>query len=77
MLLSKYEVFDDGKVYLGDDSHLKIVGRGWITIRFPNGLVKGINGVTHIPSLAQNLLSIGMLNDLGVQDIFFLKMDTR
>ena len=33
---SKYEVFDGGKVYLGDDSHLKIVGGGQVTFRFPD-----------------------------------------
>ena len=49
---SKYEVLDGGKVYLGDDSHLKIVGRGRVNIRFPDGRVKGINGVMHILGLA-------------------------
>ena len=48
---SKYEEFDGGKVYLGDDSHLKIVGQGQVTIIFPDGQVKGINRVMHIPGL--------------------------
>jgi hypothetical protein len=67
---SKYEVFDGGKVYLGDDSHLKIVRRGRVTIKFPDRRVKGINGVMHIPGLARNLLSVSMLNDVGVQVVF-------
>ena len=57
-------------MYLGDDSHLKIVGRGRVIIKFLDGQVKGINGVMHILGLARNLLSISMLNDVGVQVIF-------
>ena len=57
-------------MYLGDDSHLKIVGQGRVTIRFPDGRVMGINGVMHIPGLARNLLSVSMLNDVGVQVVF-------
>jgi len=29
---TKYEEFDGGKVYLGGDSHLKIVGHGRVSI---------------------------------------------
>lgn len=57
------EDYDGGKVYLGDDSQLNIDGRGRVLIKFPNGRVKGINGVFHISGLAQNLLSISKLND--------------
>ena len=31
---SKYEIFDDGKVYLGHNSVLDIVGRGSIRVKF-------------------------------------------
>lgn len=47
---SKYEKYDGGKVYLGDESHLKIVGHGRVKIRFPDGRVMGIAGVLHILS---------------------------
>lgn len=62
---SKYEEYDGGKVYLGDDSHLKVVGRGRVKIRFPYGKVKGIIDVMHILILAQNLLSVSKLSDVG------------
>lgn len=48
---SKYEEYDGSNVYLGEDSHLNIVGRGRVKIRFTNGRVKGIDGVSHILSL--------------------------
>ena len=60
----KYEEYNGGKVYLASDSTLEIVGRGRVRIQFPDGRVKGINNVMHIPGLARNLLSVSMLNDL-------------
>jgi hypothetical protein len=51
-----YKEYDGGKVYLGVDSHVSIVGHGRILIAFPNDRVKGINGGLHILGLAQNLL---------------------
>lgn len=57
-------------MYLGDDSHLKIVGHGRVKIRFPNGRVKGIDGFLHILGLEQNLLYVSKLNDSRAQ-VFF------
>ena len=39
-------------------------------IKIPDGRVKGIDGVLYIPSLAQNLLSMNKLGDVGVQVVF-------
>lgn len=68
--LSKYDEYDGGKVYLGDDSHLKFVGHGRVKIQFPYGRVKGIAGVLHILGLAQNLLSVSKLCNVGVHISF-------
>jgi len=54
-------------VYLGEDSPLSVVGHGSVLIRFPNGIVKGINGILHILDLARNLLLISTLNSTSVQ----------
>lgn len=67
---SKYGEFNGGKMYLGDDSHLYIVGRGKVRIRFPDGRIKRISGVLHIPGLKWNLLSVSKLIDAGVQVVF-------
>jgi hypothetical protein len=61
-----YKKYDGGMVYIGNDSPLNIVGHGRVLIRFPNNRVKEINGVLHIPGLAQNLLSVRTLNEVGV-----------
>ena len=65
-MVSYYKEFDGGKVYLGDDSHLNIIGCGKVKIKFPDGRITRINGVLHIPSLAQNLLFVQKIINEGV-----------
>jgi hypothetical protein len=67
---SIYGKYNGGKVYVGDGSHLTIVVCGRVLIRFPNDMVKGINGFLHIPNLVRNLLSMRTLNDMSVQVVF-------
>ena len=54
---SKYEIFNGGKVYLGDNSVLDIVGCGSIHMNFSNDIIKRFDGVLHI---------------LGLQGIFYM-----
>lgn len=61
-----YDKYDGGKIYLGDEFPLNIVGCGIVFIIFPNCRVKGINEFLHILGLARNLLLVGNLNDAGV-----------
>lgn len=63
---SKYENYDGGKVYLGDDSFLDIVGHGSIHVKFIDGRVRQFDGVLYIPRLAKNLLFVSKLIDAGV-----------
>ena len=63
---SKYENFDGGKVYLGDNSVIDIVGHGSIHVKFSNGRIRRFDGVLHIPGLARNFWSISKLIDVGV-----------
>ena len=63
---SKYENFDGGKVYLGDNSVLDIVGHGSIHVKFSNGRIRRFDGILHTPRLARNFLSVSKLIDVGV-----------
>ena len=63
---SEYDRYDGGEVLLGDDSPLKIIGRGRIKILLQDGRVKTLPGVMHIPGLARNLISISKMADAGV-----------
>ena len=49
---SKYKFFDAGKVYLGDNSILDIVGHESIRVKFSDGRIRRFDGVLHIPGLA-------------------------
>ena len=61
-----YEKYDGGMVYLGDGSLLSIVGCGRVLIKFPHGRVKWTIGVFHILGLEQNIISVHILNYVGV-----------
>lgn len=63
---SKYEKFNGGKVYLGDNSFLDIVGHGNVHVKLSNGRTRTFDGVLHILGLARNMLSISKLIDVGV-----------
>lgn len=45
-------------MYVASDSSLEIVGQGRVRIQFPDGRIKGIDGIMHILGLAQNLLYV-------------------
>ena len=46
---NKYENFKGGKVYLGDNSILYIVGRGSICVKFSDGRIRRFDDVLYIP----------------------------
>ncbi|CAH9050611.1 unnamed protein product [Cuscuta epithymum] len=52
-----------GEVYIADEEPLKIVGKGTVHVKTPNGCMLKLNGVRHIPGLRRNLLSIGQLDE--------------
>ena len=63
---SKYENFNGGKVYLGDNLVLDIVGRGIIRVKFSDDRIRRFDGVLHILGLARNFLSVSKLIDASV-----------
>ena len=52
---SEYEKYN-GKVFLGDDSPKKIMGRGRVKLLLNNGRIRTLLGVLHILGLAKNLI---------------------
>lgn len=68
--LCKYEKFNGGEVFLGDDSVTKIIGLGKVKLLLNNGRIKTLPVVLHIPELARNLISMSKLGDVGVQTVF-------
>ena len=57
-------------MYLADGSTLDVVGMGDIRILLPNGSVRLLGKVRHIPNPRRNLISVGQLNDEGHAILF-------
>eukprot|EP00253_Pinus_taeda_P033611 PITA_33611 len=64
---SKYEKYDGGDVFLGDDRKARIIGRRQVKLKLQGGRVRTLLGVLHIPALARNLISVSKLDDASVK----------
>jgi hypothetical protein len=67
---SEYEKYDDGDVFLGDDSTTNILGRGRVKLLLKYGRIRTLPGVLHIPKLARSLISISKMYDVGLDTVF-------
>jgi hypothetical protein len=67
---SKYEKYDGGDVFLGDDSTSKILGCGRVKLLLKDGRIITLLGVLHIPKISRSLISISKLDDAGVDIVF-------
>ena len=67
---TSYESGSHGTVSLGDSYECNIVGIGDICMILPNGTQFKIEKVCHVPRLTRNLLSVGMLDDIGYKVSF-------
>lgn len=56
---------DGGVVLLGNNKPCKVKGIGSVRIRFHSGAEKVLTNVRYIPELKRNLISLGMLDELG------------
>jgi hypothetical protein len=65
----EYEKYDDGDVFLGDDSTTKIMGCGRVKLSLKDGRIRTLPGVLHIPKLARSLISISKLDDARVDSV--------
>ena len=62
---SSYIEEDGGLAHLGDDSGYYIIGVGDIKFKMCDGSEMLLKGVTHVPGLRRNLISLGLLHDEG------------
>ena len=66
-IIQNYVAGDFGKVYLADGIALDVVGMGDVWILLPNVFVWLLEKVQHIPDLRRNLISVGQLDNEGLQ----------
>ena len=62
--LSKTEI--DVEVVLGDDSVVRVVGRGTITFQRESMSPMVLRDVSYVPGLKKNLVSVSMIEDRGL-----------
>ena len=62
---SSYIEEDGGLAHLRDDSSYSIIGVGDIKFKMCDGSEMLLKGVTHVPGLRRNLISLGLLHDEG------------
>ncbi|KAH9770122.1 Integrase catalytic domain-containing protein [Citrus sinensis] len=59
------EDLDGGRVMMGNNTVCKVIGIGKIHLKLHDGSIKEIRQVRHIPELKRNLISLGMMDQMG------------
>jgi hypothetical protein len=66
----KYEQYEGGDVFLGDDSTTKIVGGGRVQLTLQDGRSRTFLGMLHILGLERNLINVSKMSDARVHTLF-------
>ncbi|KAH9660266.1 hypothetical protein KPL70_024153 [Citrus sinensis] len=62
---TEYQEIDGGRIMMGNNSICRIIGIGNVSLRLHDGSTRVINQVRHVPDLKGNLISLGMLDQIG------------
>ena len=62
VFFSIYMLFNGGEVMMGNNSLCKLIGLGTIRLKMFDGV---INEVRHVSDLKRNLISLGILDQMG------------
>ena len=60
-----YKPYNGGMVQMGNDATCPVIGIGTVKIKMFDGVVRVLSNVRHVPDLRKNLISLGVLDDLG------------
>ena len=63
---SKFEKLDGCYTVMGDDHPCNIEGIGTVCVKMVNGIVRELKEVRYVPQLRRNLISVGVLEALGL-----------
>ena len=64
-MFSNFKKVSSGTVLLGDNKACKVLGIGSVIITMFDGISRTLQNVRYVPDLRRNLLSIGMLDNIG------------
>ena len=60
-----YKPYNSGMVQMGNDATCLVIEIGIMKIKMFDGIVRVLCNVRHVPDLRKNLISLGVLDDLG------------
>ena len=60
-----YKPYNGGMVQIGNDATCPVIGISTVKIKMFDGVVRVLSNVRHVPDLRKNLISLGILDDLG------------
>ena len=60
-----YKLYNGGMVQMGNDASCSVIGIGIVKIKMFDRVVRVLSNVRHVPDLRNNLISLGVLDDLG------------
>ena len=60
-----YKPYNSGMVQMGNDVTCPVIGIGTVKIKIFDGVVRVLTNVRHVPDFRKNLISLGVLDDLG------------
>jgi hypothetical protein len=61
---------DEAPVYLGDSRTAAVNGKGKVLLKLTSGKTLALSDVLHVPSIRTNLISVALLNKVGVKVSF-------
>ncbi|KAH9687674.1 hypothetical protein KPL70_014852 [Citrus sinensis] len=62
---NEYQAIDGGRVMMGNNSICKIIGIGDVSLKLHDGSIRVLRQVRHVPDLKRNLISLGVLDQIG------------
>ena len=60
-----YKPYNGSMVQMGNDATCPVIGIVTVKIKMFDGVVRVLSNVRHVPDLRKNLISLGVLDDLG------------
>ena len=60
-----YKPYNGGMVQMSNDATCLVIGIGIVKIMMFDGVVRILSNVRHVPDLRKNLISLGVLDNLG------------
>ena len=60
-----YKPYNGGMVQMSNDATCPVIGIGTVKIKMFGGVVRVLSNAKHVPDLRKNLISLGVLDDLG------------